>query len=116
MNIFAALVFLNAILLVISLVALLKGHESNSFEALIVNKAKGLGIGLEAEEVKHPQEPVSHQIAYELGQALTELPINKSYAVIKDIHPKAAEYYLRTKGVNVKIVDIPERPKLSLVK
>ncbi|QZO12623.1 MULTISPECIES: hypothetical protein [Pseudoalteromonas] len=59
----------------------------------------------------------SHHIAYKLGQALTELPVNKSYSIIKsEVHPTAIEYYLRTKGENVKVVDVQERPKLKLVK
>ncbi|MCF2825677.1 MULTISPECIES: hypothetical protein [unclassified Pseudoalteromonas] len=63
------------------------------------------------------EEPVSQKLIYELGEALAELKTAESYEKIRnEIHPKAIEYYKRSKGQNIKVADIVERPKLKLVK
>lgn len=94
--------------------AICKGHKKGVREKALSNWHKER---FEIEEAKQSHEPISHKIAFELGEALIELPNEMKFQKIKsDIHPAAMEYYRRSKGENVKRAEIRERPSLKLVK
>ncbi|MBE0369240.1 hypothetical protein [Pseudoalteromonas aurantia] len=58
-----------------------------------------------------------HDLAFGIGKAIVELSPALAYRELKDeLHPRAVDYYERSQGHNVTVVDIPEKPKLKVVK